>query len=155
MIRRPAAAGAAVALAAMVLTTGCGSRDSGGFNPEHGDFCVLAADLDAKSKGTHGEDPTAIRDPARMRASWETITASATKLLDEAPNEVREDLDVLVSSILEMNDVFKSYNYNLLEMAQVDGLSDQLGRISGNADVAAASQRFRGFMRDNCGEAGS
>lgn len=113
---------------------------------------MLATELDARSQGTHGEDPAVISDPEKMKSAWETISASAVALRDETPDEVKDDVTTLVGSILAMNDVFKSYNYNLREMAQVPAVREQLDKISNNTGVAAASERFQVFMTEHCDE---
>lgn len=142
-------------MGATVVSACGGSGSSGGFNSDYADFCLLAADLDAQSKGTHGQDPMAISDPSKMKAAWETIAASSVKLRDGAPKQVKDDVSTLVDSILAMNDIFKNFNYNLREMAQVPSVSGELDALSQNGDVAAASERFRTFMQKNCGETAS
>lgn len=145
-------------VSALIVISACGGSsngESGSVNQKYADFCILAADLDTQSKGTHGEDPTAISDPTAMKAAWATITASAIKLRDAAPSIVRDDVTTLVDSILAMNKVFESYKYNLLEMSHVPAVNEELGKISRGDEVTAASTRFRSFMQKNCGEPSS
>lgn len=147
-----------VAVATIVLgslgASSCGGTSSspGKINPKYAEFCLKSAELDAKSKGTHGEDPAAMSDPSKMSAAWTTITDLAVEFRDTAPDEVKPAVATLVGSILAMNDVYKQYKYNLLEMSHVPAVADSLRTIANADDVVAASKRFRTFMQKNCGE---
>ena len=135
-----------------VAVASCGGSDGGATKAKYGDFCLLAWDLDAQSKGTHGEDPTAMSDPAKMKTAWGTITASAAKLRDAAPSAVNDAVTTLVDSIEKMDAVYAKYDYNLMEMAQVPAVAEELGAISNGTAVTEASAEFKAFMQKNCGE---
>lgn len=142
-------------VASLALSSCGGSNDatSGGkVNPAYADFCLKSAELDAKSKGTHGEDPAAMSDPSKMEAAWSTIADLASQFEVAAPAEVKSDVSTLVGSILAMNAVYKQYKYNLVEMSQVPAVAETLRTIANAEDVVAASTRFRSFMQKNCGE---
>lgn len=151
-VARATVAGLAV-LGTLALSA-CGGSDSatGSVNPKYADFCLKSAELDAQSKGTHGEDPTVMSDPKKMEAAWTTITDLATQFRDMAPEAVKSDVATLVGSILEMNKVYEQYSYNLLEMSHVPAVADTLRTIANADDVVAASTRFRSFMQKNCAE---
>lgn len=146
--------GVAAVCAVGLLVSACGSSDdaTGKVNPDYADFCLKSAELDAESKGTHGEDPAAMSDPAKMKAAWTTIVDLASQFEDVAPAKVKDDVSTLVGSILAMNEVYKEYKYNLREMSHVPAVAEKLRTIANSEDVVAASTRFRSFMQKNCGE---
>lgn len=147
--------GTALVAGLCLVVASCGGSKDSAASQSYGDFCILAWDLDSQSKGTHGQDPTAMSDPKKMESAWATITASAEKLRDAAPAVVKDDVATLVDSIVKMDAVYAQYKYNLLEMAQVPTVADELNSIANGKDVTAASAKFKTFMKDNCGEQSS
>lgn len=119
-------------------------------NPEFGEFCVTAAELDADSNATHGNDPTAMSDPAKMKAAWATIMDSSRKLYDAAPSPVKADIKKMLDGMKAMDKIYATYKYNLSEMKAVPDVADELTAIANDADTAAASARFQSWMTDNC-----
>lgn len=147
------------ALAAAVLVlAACGGSPSasdetfsGTVNPEFADFCLTAQQLNAESTATHGNDPTAMSDPAAMEKAWGTIIASSQKLFDEAPLEVKSDVKAMLGGMQAMDAIYADYKYNLAEMKAVPEVAESLDKIANDEDIAEASQRFRKFMARNCG----
>ena len=148
----------ALLLAGTVLAA-CGGSSSSGttvatkstVNPKYADFCLVAAELDAKSNATHGQDPTAMSDPAKMKEAWATIMASSKKLLDAAPLDVKSDVKAMLGGMTAMDKIYASYNYNLSEMKAVPKVAEQLMTIANDKTVAEASRHFRAWMSANCG----
>lgn len=145
-------------LFAGVLLVACGGGSSSGttaatkstVNPKYADFCLVAADLDAKSNSTHGEDPTAMSDPAKMKAAWATIIESSRKLFDAAPLEIKSDVKSMLGGMTDMDKIYSTYNYNLSEMKAVPEVADKLSAIANDATISKASQHFRAWMSANC-----
>lgn len=143
---------------ASVLLASCGGSPSasdetfsGTVNPEYADFCLTAQQLNAESTATHGNDPTAMSDPAAMEKAWATIIASSQRLFDEAPLEVKSDVKAMLGGMQAMDAVYSEYKYNLAEMKSVPEVAETLDKIANDQDIAQASQRFRKFMARNCG----
>lgn len=145
-------------LVASVLAS-CGGGSAAGttvatkssVNPKYADFCLMAADLDAKSNATHGEDPTAMSDPAKMKTAWATIMESSRKLLDAAPLDIKSDVKTMLEGMTAMDKVYSAYDYNLAEMKAVTKVADQLSEIANDATIAEASGHFKTWMTANCG----
>ena len=143
---------------ASALLAACGGSPSasdetfsGTVNPEFADFCLTAQQLNAESAATHGNDPTAMSDPAAMEKAWATIIASSQKLFDEAPLEVKSDVKAMLGGMQAMDALYAQYKYNLAEMKSVPEVAENLNKIANDKDIAEASQRFRKFMARNCG----
>jgi hypothetical protein len=143
----------ALAVATAVLLVSCGGSGSSTpkVNPEYADFCVQAADLDAQSKSTHGNDPEAMSDPARMKEAWTTIIEASRLLLEAAPLDMKSDVSRMFESMKQMDGIYASYSYNLGEMKAVPEVAEKLNSIANDPDTAKASERFRAFMSKNCG----
>lgn len=147
-----------VLAAALLVLAACGGSPSasdetfsGTVNPEFADFCLTAQQLNAESAATHGNDPTAMSDPAAMEKAWATIIASSQKLFDEAPLEVKSDVKAMLGGMEAMDALYAQYKYNLAEMKSVPEVAENLNKIANDKDIAEASQRFRKFMARNCG----
>lgn len=120
-------------------------------NPKYADFCLVAQELDQASNSTHGNDPMAMSDPAKMKAAWKTIMDSSQKLFDEAPLETKGDVKLMLDGMKAMDKIYATYNYNLSEMKAVPQVAKDLNTIAADQSIAAASQRFKTFMASNCG----
>lgn len=147
-----------VLAAALLVLAACGGSPSasdetfsGTVNPEFADFCLTAQQLNAESAATHGNDPTAMSDPAAMEKAWATIIASSQKLFDEAPLDVKSDVKAMLGGMQAMDALYAQYKYNLAEMKSVPEVAENLNKIANDKDIAEASQRFRKFMARNCG----
>lgn len=147
----------AMLLGSVLASCGGGSSSGGSVptkssvNPKYSDFCLIAADLDAKSNATHGEDPTAMSDPAKMKSAWATIIESSRKLLDAAPLDIKSDVKTMLEGMTAMDKVYAAYNYNLAEMKAVSNVAEQLNTIANDATIADASRHFKTWMTANCG----
>ena len=145
---------ACLALAACGGSSGSASDTTatkGKVNPEYADFCLVASDLDAKSNATHGEDPSAMSDPAKMKDAWKTIMESSQTLLDAAPLVVKSDIKKMLEGMQAMDKIYSTYNYNLEEMKGVEAVATDLNKIANDATIAEASRHFKTWMSDNCG----
>ena len=150
-----------LATASLISLSACGgsgsaSTDStaatqGKVNPKYAEFCVTAADLDSKSNATHGEDPTAMSDPEKMKSAWATIMDSSQKLYDAAPDVVKKDIGKMLEGMKAMDKVYAAYKYNLAEMKAVTKVADDLNAIANDKTIASASQHFKEWMTANCG----
>lgn len=144
---------AALVVGAVLLMScgGSGGTASDGPNPDYADFCLQAATLDAQSKSTHGDDPTLMSDPARMKEAWGTIIEASRLLLEQAPLEVKGDVEKMYGGMQAMDEIYASYGYNLGEMKAVPKVAEDLNAIANDGVITEASQRFRAFMTKNCG----
>ena len=120
-------------------------------NPEYADFCLVAQELDQASNSTHGNDPMAMSDPAKMEAAWKTIMESSQKLLDESPLAVKSDVKLMLDGMKAMDKIYATYKYNLSEMKAVPQVVEDLNAILADKTIASASERFKSFMSANCG----
>jgi len=146
VIRRILSACALIALTTTTLVA-CGSDAK----TDYSAFCKLAVEMqNASSGGSHGQDPAAITEPKKMEEAWTTITNIAIKMRDGAPTETKVDVATMVNSIVAMNTVFKANKYDLLAMSKKPKVREELAKISSDAKVASASQRFNAFMKKNC-----
>lgn len=86
-----------------------------------------------------------------MKEVWTKVTTLSQKMADNAPAEVKSDVKKMISGIIEMNKIFSQNGYDLTGMATDVKVREALSKISGSADIIAASQRFQKFMTKNCG----
>ena len=149
----------AAAVAMSLALAACGGGSSTGsaaqgtkstVNPKYGEFCVTAAELDAESNATHGNDPPAMSDPAKMKAAWATIMEASRKLYEAAPSPVKSDIKKMLDGMKAMDEIYATYKYNLGEMKAVPKVAEELTSIANNADTAAASKHFKTWMTSNC-----
>ncbi|MEI8286011.1 MAG: hypothetical protein WCG15_01795 [Actinomycetes bacterium] len=146
MIRRVLGACALLALVTSALAA-CGSDSK----TDYSAFCKLAVEMqNASGGGSHGQDPAAITEPKKMEEAWTTISNIAVKMREGAPSVVESDVATMVNSIVAMNKVFKANKYDLLAMSKMPKVREELAKISGDAKVASASQRFNKFMTKSC-----
>lgn len=131
---------------ASIALVGCGSQSA---SADYTQFCQLAEEMNAIS-GAHGEDPAAITDPALMADTWNKVTDAAEKMRDGAPDTVKKDVTLMVSTILDMDEIFQKYNYDLVAMSKDEEIRTSVDAISSRDGVADASRRFNTFMEDNC-----
>ena len=120
--------------------------------PEYAAFCKASTALDEAMGGTHGEDPTAITDPALMKKAWADITTLSETLRDLSPKNVKSDATTMVSSVLAIDAIFKANNYDLLVMAKKEDVRDQLSKLSSDSTLAESSKKFNAFLVANCGK---
>lgn len=140
---------AGVLIAIVLVVSSCGTSSSN-TQPTYASFCAIAQKLEDLSAGTHGQDPTAMNDPKKMQASWTALVNLATQLEANAPDVVKNDISIMTKSMNNMNDVFKTHQYDLLKMAKIPEVRDTLAKISAEPSTASASTRFAAFMKENC-----
>lgn len=87
-----------------------------------------------------------------MKDTWSKMVSMAEALRDESPEAIKEDVTLMVSTIVEMNKVFADNDYNLIEMAKNEEVRKKLESVSTREGVEAASNRFDAFMEKNCTE---
>ena len=139
-----------VAMVALALA-GCGSSSSS--EPvDYTAFCAKAVELEAASEDTHFDDPAAMTDTKVMAETWTTAVSRAVELRDASPDAIKEDVTLMVSTLIDMDKVFKANDYNLIEMAKNEKIRTELDAISTRKGVSEASERFDSFMKKNCAE---
>lgn len=139
---------ALVALCVVALV-GC-SSGANGEQVDYNAFCSKAKELETASQDTHLDDPAAINDTKVMKEQWTTAVNRAVELRDVSPEKVKEDVTLMVSTLIDMDKVFQKYDYNLIEMAKVESIRAELDAISSREGVTDASARFNSFMEKNC-----
>ena len=85
-----------------------------------------------------------------MADTWNKVTDAAEKMRDGAPDTVKKDVTLMVSTILDMDEIFQKYNYDLVAMSKDKEIRTSVDAISSRDGVADASRRFNTFMEDNC-----
>ena len=139
-----------VTIAAFALA-GCGSSSSA--EPiDYTAFCAKAVELEAASDETHFDNPAAISDTKVMAETWTTAVSRAVELRDASPDDIKEDITLMVSTLIDMDKVFKANNYDLIEMAKSEEIRTELDAISTRKGVSEASERFDSFRKKNCAE---
>lgn len=141
-----------IAALTAVLLAGCGGSGSTADAVDYTKFCGLAAEMETAAQGTHGENPAAITEADVMKDTWSKMVSMAEALRDESPEAIKEDVTLMVSTIVEMNKVFADNDYNLIEMAKNEEVRKKLESVSTREGVEAASNRFDAFMEKNCTE---
>ena len=140
-----------IAFSAAVVLASCGSSSSSE-SADYTAFCAKAADLEEAAGETHFDDPAAISDTKVMADTWSVAVARAEELRDASPDSIKEDVTLMVSTLIDMNKVFKQNDYNLMEMAKSEKIRNELDAISTRKGVTQASERFNSFMKKNCGQ---
>jgi len=140
-----------IAFSAAVVLAGCGSSSSSE-SADYTAFCAKAADLEEAAGETHFDDPAATSDTKVMADTWSVAVARAEELRDASPDSIKEDVTLMVSTLIDMNKIFKQNDYNLMEMAKNEEIRNELDAISTRKGVAQASERFNSFMKKNCGQ---
>lgn len=135
-------------IASTFALSSCGSTTSDA--SPYADFCNFAAQMDAASAADHSADPSAISDPVRMKASWTQIKKAALQMRDNSPAVIKDDVALMVESIVLMDEAFQENNYDLFAMSKDEKLRARLDAISADKEVTSASQRFNTFMQENC-----
>lgn len=136
---------------AVVTLSACGSGGSG--EPvDYTAFCAKANELEAASADTHLDDPAAMTDTKVMAKTWTAAVARAVELRDASPDSIKEDVTLMVSTLIDMDKVFKENDYNLVEMAKNEKIRNELDAISTRKGVSQASERFNSFMEKNCAQ---
>lgn len=141
-----------IAALTAVLLAGCGGSGSTADAVDYTKFCGLATEMETAAQGTHGENPAAITEADVMKDTWSKMVSMAEALRDESPEAIKEDVTLMVSTIVEMNKVFADNDYNLVEMAKNEEVRKKLEAVSTREGVEAASNRFDAFMEKNCTE---
>ena len=140
-----------IAFSTLVVLAGCGSNSSSE-SADFTAFCAKAADLEEAAGETHFDDPAAISDTKVMADTWSVAVARAEELRDASPESIKEDVTLMVSTLIDMNKIFKQNDYDLMEMAKNEEIRNELDAISTRKGVAQASERFNSFMKKNCGQ---
>jgi len=100
--------------------------------------------------GPHGESPAAITDPMEMKTAWASITKLSSALVAATPTELKTDATKMMNSIIAMDEIFKSNDYNLLAMSKMPDVRIELNDISADVSVQEASARFNTFLTKTC-----
>lgn len=137
-----------ITIVSAVVLVACSSGESADYTA----FCTKATELEAASQSAHLDDPSAISDTKAMRKNWTAAVARAVELRDASPDTIKEDVTLMVSTLIDMDKVFQKHDYNLLEMAKSEKIRNELDSISARKGVAQASERFNSFMTKNCGQ---
>ena len=140
-----------IAFSTLVVLAGCGSNSSSE-SADYTAFCAKAADLEEAAGETHFDDPAAISDTKVMADTWTVAVARAEELRDASPDSIKDDVTLMVSTLIDMNKIFKQNDYDLMEMAKNEEIRNELDAISTRKGVAQASERFNSFMKKNCGQ---
>lgn len=140
-----------IAFAAVAVLASCGSSSSS--EPaDYTAFCAKAAKLEEAAGQTHFDDPAAISDTKVMANTWSVAVARAVELRDASPDTVKDDVTLMVSTLIDMNKIFKENDYDLMAMAKNEKIRKELDAISSRKGVSQASERFNSFMKKNCGQ---
>ena len=140
-----------IAFSTLVVLAGCGSNSSSE-SADFTAFCAKAADLEEAAGETHFDDPAAISDTKVMADTWTVAVARAEELRDASPDSIKDDVTLMVSTLIDMNKIFKQNDYDLMEMAKNEEIRNELDAISTRKGVAQASERFNSFMKKNCSQ---
>jgi hypothetical protein len=140
-----------IAFSTLVVLVSCGSSSSNE-SADYTAFCAKATELEEAAGETHFDDPAAISDTKVMADTWTVAVARAEELRDASPDTIKDDVTLMVSTLIDMNKIFKANKYNLIEMAKNEKIRNELDAISTRKGVAQASERFNSFMKKNCNQ---
>ena len=138
---------AVAAFCGILMLSACSQNSS---SPGLQTFCELAEKMDQTSSGSHGEDPAAITDPDLMRETWQSITALADQMKAQSPTAVASDLDLMLSTLYAMDEIFAANDYDLTAMAVNPETRATVDALTQDPALPEASRRFNEFMEKNC-----
>ena len=134
-------------MAAATVLVACGSNAP---SADYTEFCRVAARMETADDGPHGENPAAVTDPEVMRETWTKAASLAGELRDNSPDEIRDDVELLASSVIDTNTLFLAHDYDLVAIAKDEDLRKEFDAINQREGAADASARFNEFVRKNC-----
>lgn len=138
----------ALMLALVMVAAACGDDDGGStFGSGGGDgdleaFCDFAqeqADLDQAVNG--GE--VNIFEPDAFREAFEELFELTERALDVAPEEIRDDFELVRDQLTDVRDLLEEADYDLTAVDQ-DALAE-------STEQEAASDRIEAFIEEECG----
>lgn len=130
-----------------VTLAACGSNSP---SADYTEFCAVAASMESVASEPHGENPGAVTDPEVIRDTWSQAATIAAELRDKSPDEIKDDVALLASSVIDTNDLFSAHDYDLVAIAKNEELRNEFDAINRREGVADASTRFNAFVKDHC-----
>jgi hypothetical protein len=146
---------AAAAMALMVLgLAACGSDDDGSGSGTGGgdgggnsaDLCANARELESLGSGD------ALTD--LDEATFTRLTNLVDGVRENAPDEIRADIDTVADGFADVREIFEEYDYDLAKLGAAAAADPELTeRLEsfGGADFTAASERVSTYLQEECG----
>ena len=140
----------------LVVLTACGSSSSSkasGESKASGDICALSRDL----AGTNIEKDITTADSAQIKKQLKTANDVMTKLVAQAPAEIKADAKTMATAMSQLDKVLGKYNYDfkkLVAAATTDpSVKSAVESALDGADVGAATKRVSAYLDKTCGTA--
>lgn len=137
----------ALFVAGATLMVGCGSNAT---TVDYTEFCRVAASMETAADEPHGENPAGVTDPEVMRDTWTKAAALADELRDTSPDAIKDDVELLASSVIDTNELFRAHDYDLVAIAKDENLRKEFDAINQREGSADASTRFNKFVKEKC-----
>ena len=121
---------------------GTGGGDDTDFSGKgSGDFCDLAKQYEEDFADT-GEAETA----ADVEKEYKELTAAIDKLVDEAPDEIKADAEVVNDAFQKFNSVLAKYDYDFSKIPPEEADDLQLD----SPEIESASNRVESYFEKVC-----
>ena len=142
---------AAVALMVLGLAA-CGSDDDGGSSSGDGgggnsaDLCANARELESLGNG----DALDNLD----EATFTKLTDLLDGVRENAPDEIKADLETVGDGFADVREIFEEYDYDLAKLGAAAATDPELTeRLEsfGGEDFTAASDRVSTYLQEECG----
>ncbi len=136
----------------LALGAGCGDDDDDGGGSSVGSFCDRARLLDAQMTALEEEfDSEEVPSGEVFSQTAEAIG----DLADDAPSEVKGDLETLADGVREIADIFGEIDFNdpeaLSDPANAEQLQEMGERMEAlDATVGEASDNVESYLSDEC-----
>jgi hypothetical protein len=152
-----------VALSVMTVLTACGSSTSSdstsdsttAVNPtetskapqSNSDFCKNAALATASMESVLSEE----NSDASPEEAWTSILSYASKMLENAPDEIEKEAQRLEEGISDYAAVLAKYDFDLMAMAQNPDSIAEVEAIDKDGSMSKASEAVDKYLEESCG----
>lgn len=135
----------------LALGAGCGGDDDD-VNASGGGFCDRARALDAEMTALESQ---LDGDEMPSREEFDQTADAIGDLADDAPDEVKGDLETLAAGVREVADIFGEIDLNdseaLADPANAETLQEMSERMDAlDESVGESSERVEEYLADEC-----
>jgi hypothetical protein len=152
------------ALSVMTVLTACGSSTSSDSSSSdsttavkpvetseapqsNSDFCKNAALATDSMESVLSEE----NSDASPEEAWKSILSYASKMLENAPNEIEKEAQRLEEGISDYAAVLAKYDYDLMAMAENPDSIAEVEAIDKDGSMEKASKAVDKYLEESCG----
>ena len=128
-----------LSLAALALSA-CGGG-GGGASGGSAAFCELARQYEEDF-----EDTGSATTPAQVKTQFEELMAAVERLVDEAPEAIAEDTELVGTEFEKYVDLLAKYDYDFSKVPEEEAAEIDID----DPDVTAASNRIESYFETEC-----